>query len=156
MQLIFEYLYFQVLMLLMVFVFMVGGFLNSQLLVRTALLASTRAGVTQVASANGNSPASGVQVLNSKDALKVANNTWQQNSGDPRIAETVTSSTFNTTAVNPETPPGEADTMVGSAQVKIPETQLNSLLHYEHITQSVQSTITDTVKSTIPQRTLGN
>ncbi len=140
--------------LFLIIQFTVGNLAFDQMWTNQALENSTSAGMTQVAGDHSNHPflPSSAQVLNVVDAENVANTVWNmQNQTWTPTGQPITA-TFTPSAVNPTTPPGQFDTLTGTAQVTFQEDAINHFIdHFDKQSNAnFGGTITDSVSSTLP------
>jgi len=149
--LIFVYIGGLLFALFVVIMFTAGNLAFGQMWTNQALDNATSASMTQVA--GGNTTPSGVQVLNTIDAQNLANKVWNmQNQTWTPTGQPITA-TFTPSAVNATTPPGEFDTITGTAQVTVNENGINNFINtFNSKTNATYGgAITDTVSSTLPE-----
>ena len=129
--------------------FTAGSIAFDQTWTKQALNNATSVSITQVTS---DGTMAGRGALNSTDALDVANKVWNaQNQTWTPTGQPITA-TFTPSAVNPTTPPGQFDTLTGTAQVAFQEDAINHFIdHFDKQSNAnFGGTITDTVSSTLP------
>jgi len=137
--------------LFVVIMFTVGNLAFGQMWTNQELDNATSASMTQVAGSN--TTPSGAQVLNTIDAQNLANKVWNmQNQTWTPTGQPITA-TFTPSAVNATTPPGEFDTITGTAQVTVNENGINNFINtFNSKTNATYGgAITDTVSSTLPE-----
>ncbi len=143
------YLYMLLFALMIIVQITMGGIAFDQMWTRQALNNATSAAATQVSS--DGSALGGSQVTTS-DAQTIANEVWNaQNqvwtpSGQPIQA------TFTTSANNPDTPPGQYDSITGTAMVQLQENGINNFINTlsKQNNANFGGTLTDTVSSSLP------